>query len=446
MVRNQLSLRTLPVWIVFPALIMMAAVDAQTRAAQESKSDIAKAIEELNRVTGSAPLQGALNGLLKDKDQSKELIEASADLAKKKKVQFSYNAALALGLSASDQKDIPSAEVFFRICMDQAAKLQSPDKILQSYSGLIEILYDNKKYAETAKVCRELLDLKTDDGTPRIVMVPFNTKFGEVDFNEQESFDAAKRIRPGVHKMLIQALAKQGKSKEALKLTENLLKTSDHWLDRAFKGAILREVGQFDEAAKIYEDVIDSAAKDKDLDPEDREAYTERYRYLLSNIYIDLDRIDKASEHLLELLNKKPDDPGYNNDLGYIWADHDIKLEEAEKLIRKAIDLDRKRRQGNPKLDPEDDIDNGAYLDSLGWVLYKQKKFKEAKEMLLEAIKDKRTQHIEIYDHLGDVCLMLGEREAAVNAWRKGLEVVGEGKRELERKTSVERKLEKAGK
>ena len=42
---------------------------------------------------------------------------------------------------------------------------------------------------------------------------------------------------------------------------------------------LYREAGQFDESAKVYEDVIERAGKDKDLEPEEREAYTERYRY-----------------------------------------------------------------------------------------------------------------------------------------------------------------------
>ena len=109
-------------------------------------------------------------------------------------------------------------------------------------------------------------------------------------------------------------------------------------------------------------------------------------------------------------------------------------------------ELDRKRRKANPKLKPEDDRDNGAYLDSLGWVLFKKKQHKEAKEVLLKAVEDKNAQHIEIYDHLGDVYLALGEREAAIKAYQRGLECAGESRREQERKADVEKKLEKLNK
>ena len=85
--------------------------------------------------------------------------------------------------------------------------------------------------------------------------------------------------------------------------------------------------------------------------------------------------------------------------------------------------------------------DNGAFLDSLGWVLFKKKDYKEAKKYLLEAVKDEESQHIEIYDHLGDVHLALGEKAEAVKAWKKGLEVAGDSKREKDKKAAVEKKL-----
>jgi tetratricopeptide (TPR) repeat protein len=347
-----------------------------------------------------------------------------------------------LALVSAEMKDMAKSEVFFRICMDQAAKLQSPRRILQSYGGLIQLYYDNKKYEDSARICRELLELKTDDGKPRIVLTAFTTKFGEVDFIEDEAFDTAKRLRPGVHRLLIQAVSKQGKHEEALKLIERLLKDQDHWQERQLKAEVLQDAGKYEEAAKAYDEVIDRITKDKDLEPEEKEFWLERTRYVLSNVYLEMGKVNLAAEQLQQLLAKKPDNPGYNNDLGYIWADNNMNLDEAEKLIRKALDLDRKKRQASPKFDPDTDHDNGAYLDSLGWVLFKRGQLEEAKKILMDAVKDKDSQHIEIFDHLGDVHMALKEKAEALAAWRKGLEHVGETRRELERKAVVEKKIE----
>ena len=407
-------------------------------------------LRDLDQITGSEKSKDDLprpygfesirSALLKDKAGTKKLIHEALAAIKEKK-PLSYNAALVLAMVAGEMKDLKSGEALFRVCMDQAAKLQSTRKILEAYGGLIDLLYENKKYAESARVCQELLELKTDDGKPREYLIWTSKRFGD-GFDSVDQFDPAKNLKPIVHRMLIEAVTKQGKYEQALKMVDNLIKKTKHWKERALRAAVLREAGKLSEAAKVYEDVLDQVGKDKELEPEDRETQQERYRYVLSNIFVDLRQIDKASEYLQALLAKHPDDPGFNNDLGYIWADHDIKLEQAEKLIRKALELDRKRRKADPTLKPEQDIDNGAYLDSLGWVLFKQKKFKEAKEALIDAVKDKKSQHIEIYDHLGDVHMALGERDAAIAAWKKGIEVVGEGRRDQERKVIVEKKLQ----
>lgn len=404
-------------------------------------ADLPADIASLNKLSGAEPMEGALKSLLADKDKAKRTIAGAVPLAKEPG-KLSYNGAYVLALAAADLKDLSSAEALFRVCMNHAAKLQSSRKLLQSYGSLIDAYFDNKKFEESAKICKELLDLKTDDGKERVVLTAVTNRFGEIDFIEDDSFDTAKRLRPGVHRLLVQAVAKQGKFDQAIKLVDNLIKLQDHWMERQLKGWVYREAGKFDEAAKVYEDVLERVQKDRELDAEEKDHYIERYQYLLSSIYVDNKQVDKAVGALQKLLDKKPDDPGYNNDLGYIMADNDLKLDEAEKLIRKALDLDRKRRKANPKLDPEDNRENGAYLDSLGWVLFKQKRLKEAKGVMLDAVKDKNSQHLEIYDHLADILLALGEREAAIDMWKKGLEFVTDSRRDQERKAAVEKKLQ----
>ena len=70
----------------------------------------------------------------------------------------------------------------------------------------------------------------------------------------------------------------------------------------------------------------------------------DRNRYVLTGLYVDIKDIGKAAKHLQTLIKRNHDNPTYKNDLGFIWADHDQKLDEAEKLIREALDLDKKRQ------------------------------------------------------------------------------------------------------
>ncbi len=396
-----------------------------------------KELAELNVLTGTEPMRGALKTLVDDKKHAKEMLKYALPAAKDKKL--SYNGALVLGRVAAELKDMKTAESYFRVCMDKAAKLQSFEKLKQSYGLMIELYFDYKQYADSARVCRELLELNTDDGTDRIVIQTMVDRTGQIEFREpQEGFQTAQRLRPYVYEIYVKATAKQGKFDQAIKLVDNLLKGKGDWIDLHLKGWVLKEANKLEDAAKVYENVIQQVSKDRRLEEDEKDEYIERFRYEVSNVYVDLKKIDRATDHLQYLIKKQPENPAYYNDLGFIWADHDMKLEEAEKLVRKAIELDRERRKKSKEFNPKTDQDSGAYLDSLGWVLFKLKKNEEAKDWLLKAIEDKSAQHIEIFDHLGDVHMALGERDLAIKAWQRGLEHITDSRRDAERKASVE--------
>ena len=98
-----------------------------------------------------------------------------------------------------------------------------------------------EKYAESARVCRELLELKTGDGKPREVLVSVTGRFDEPEFMPDDNYDIGKRLRPFVHELLIQAITKQGKYDQALKLVDTLVKAQPHWDKRQLRAWVLRE-------------------------------------------------------------------------------------------------------------------------------------------------------------------------------------------------------------
>ena len=404
---------------------------------------LAKELEQLNDLTGSKALLVMVETLVENKEHATKLLAFGLPAAKDK--QLSYNGALVLGLVAAELKDMKTAEAYLRVCMDRAAKLQSPARLEQSYGLLIGRYYNSKQYASAARICRELLELNTDDGKTRIVIATKTDRFDNIEFAErEEGFDPAQSLRTGTFEIYVKATAKQGHFDQALKLVENRLKKNADWFDSRLKCWVLVEAGKLEDAAQGYEDIIAQIAKDVRLEQQDKDLYLERFRYEASGVYVELKKIDRASAHLQYLIDKHPDNPAYHNDLGFIWADHDLKLEEAEKLIRKALELDRALRKKSPNFNAKTDHDNGAYLDSLSWVLHKQQKHAEAKTWQLKALEDKTAQHIELYDHLADIHMALGERELAIKAWQKGLEHVNDTRRDRERKAAVEMKLEKA--
>jgi predicted negative regulator of RcsB-dependent stress response len=82
----------------------------------------------------------------------------------------------------------------------------------------------------------------------------------------------------------------------------------------------------------------------------------------------------------------------------------------------------------------------------MGWVLYKQKKHKEALPYLKRASEDEEEgAHLEIWDHLGDVYAALDMKKEAIAAWQKGLTMDDVSKRDIERRKAVTKKIRAAG-
>ena len=328
-----------------------------------------------------------------------------------------------LGLKALVEKETRNYAAAVKVYEEMLPLLSKDDSLqaevkaeleAEARLDIVDMLFRDKKYDKCVKAAEDLLDSLEKQGV-------------------------SAKGKDQVLRFEVRALALQGKVKDAEKLLEKLgADEKGEFVNLDLKAWLEQQKGNEAGAAKLYEEML---ARVKKGSEEARELYENDIRYLLSSIYIDMDQLDKAVEQLQFLLHKEPNNPTYNNDLGYIWADHDTKLGEAEKLIRKAIDLDREERKKKPGLKPDEDKDNAAYLDSLGWVLFKLKNYPDAKKYLLEAVKDKEGQHIEILDHLGDVYMALGDKAEAVNSWKKGLALETKSKREKERKSQVEKKL-----
>jgi tetratricopeptide (TPR) repeat protein len=144
-------------------------------------------------------------------------------------------------------------------------------------------------------------------------------------------------------------------------------------------------------------------------------------RYRLSNVYASMGDYDRAEEQLETILKADPGDAAASNDLGYFWADQGKNLDEAERLIRKAIALDEQQRAGGPS---GADEENYAYLDSLGWVLFRRGQPEEARRWLEKAADAAGTAGDPVvWDHLGDVYLRLEDKARARAAWQRALKM-----------------------
>lgn len=249
-----------------------------------------------------------------------------------------------------------------------------------------------------------------------------------------------------LHTCLIGFLRVTKQYDEALALAKNSA------VDGVFKGQYLQELqliyeatGQVDDAIDVIEgmmaDRAEEAARNPDLDAYLKqflvqvminggraEEAVERLKEwarqardagqrgteflclsLLSVAYQEIGEFDSARQALDSYFKRDPTNVGLHNDFGYTLADMGVELDRAEKLIRVAVGE-------SPR--------NSAYLDSLGWVLYKKGQFAEARRWLTLARNGLEGRDPVIYDHLGDTLWQLGEKEAAVATWTEGLKLV----------------------
>jgi tetratricopeptide (TPR) repeat protein len=454
----------------------------------------------LNNVTGDEPIKGEIRHLLEDPKETRKLIGVAVEMARDKNQPFNYNGAFILGSAALVLKEFDAARTFYLVCAEQAGKLQSAQKLLQAYNGLmgvIDLLDRDKKYEKSGKLAQEFLEMLEKQGVSAAFKVEALSRMDRALVKQGKAAEATKLVddmvkaRPNdwhilelkasherllknhaaatklyteilakvesddalekgekqekvgeVRLALIQLYTQLGKADQALQQVEELAKgRQDNWAIRELRGEVQAQTGRLADAAKTYEELITQVGKDERIQPDARKVLQKQWRYVLSGVYVDLDQVDKAAAQLKTLLEQDPDNPAYNNDLGYIWADHDKNLDQAERMIRKALDEDRKRRMKQPDFSADADKDNAAYVDSLGWVLFKKKNYKEAKKYLLNAVKADDPPHIEIMDHLGDVHMALGEKVDAIAVWKKSLTVETSSKREKDRKAIVEKKL-----
>ncbi|WP_291169911.1 CsgG/HfaB family protein [Gimesia sp.] len=146
---------------------------------------------------------------------------------------------------------------------------------------------------------------------------------------------------------------------------------------------------------------------------------------------------DTTLKHLRRVVELNPESPDYKNALGYHLANQEKDLDEAEQLLRAAITLDKKRKEKAGDVVSE----NPFYLDSLGFILFKQGRYTEAKEFVGRSLDFPEGQLLESYDHLGDIHWVLGEKKEAVTAWKKAIEVARDTSFDQELKVTIIKKI-----
>lgn len=162
----------------------------------------------------------------------------------------------------------------------------------------------------------------------------------------------------------------------------------------------LTALGNLQRSRKLYADAAQTYTRVLDLQPTPDKSQWLLYYYrgIANGRRKDWSRAESDLKKALEL---NPDQPLVLNYLGYSWVDQGRNLDEAFKMLRRAVDL-RQR--------------DGYVVDSLGWAYYRLGRYDDAVRELEKAIDLKPSDPV-INDHLGDAYWRVGRKLEAHFQW-----------------------------
>ncbi len=208
------------------------------------------------------------------------------------------------------------------------------------------------------------------------------------------SVPAASPLRGDADIQIALELESIGKSDDAIQRLQDIVAARPHDADALSSLAGLqRSAKKYAEAAATYDRAIAAVGIPQ------RDNWTLFY---FRGICFERDKQwPKAEADFKKALELYPEQPLVLNYLGYSWVDQGINLDEAFKMLRRAVELK-----------PND----GYIFDSLGWAHFKLGQFPEAAQTLERAISLKPADPV-LNDHLGDAYWRVNRRTEAHFQW-----------------------------
>lgn len=300
-------------------------------------------------------------------------------------------------------------------------------------------LAGQKKWDEAAQTFTKLLAMKD---VPDNVVALAKTQLAYIDVqrgNTAAAIETAKQIfvfreklNPQAINIAIEGLRKQEKHAETVTLLEPLVKQfpAEPFINARYVEALVRagnvakarevavtqarlstrhavamseaymSAGDQAAAISILKGVVEGRPEELDL------------QFQLGSVYERANDRKAAEAVFLKVLEKNPQHAPSLNYLGYMWAESNVNLERAHEMLTRAVGQDP---------------DNGAYVDSLGWVYYRLGKLDLAEKYLTDAAR-LLPRDATVHEHLGDVLVKRGDVQRALQSYRTAISVDPESK------------------
>ncbi|MBV8842156.1 MAG: tetratricopeptide repeat protein [Bryobacterales bacterium] len=277
-----------------------------------------------------------------------------------------------------------------------AAERQTRAQLLMQLSAL----YRDADQTELAvDALRQAAEANPERATATTIAIVETYREAHEFAKAQQELDAALKKSPDdrdLHATRATLLADMGKTDQAVSEAKKLLGGKE---DRE---AYLTLASVYDKAKK-FDDM------GKALDQAEKLAQTGDDRLTITfqrgAMYERMKKVDLAEQQFRKVLEMDPNNAGALNYLGYMLADRNLRLQEALDYITKAVDKE-----------PE----NGAYIDSLGWIYFRLGRLDDAENQLRRAVQ--KTPHDPtVHDHLAEALMRQGKVREAMAQWQISL-------------------------
>ncbi|MGZ3774454.1 MAG: tetratricopeptide repeat protein [Pseudobdellovibrionaceae bacterium] len=276
------------------------------------------------------------------------------------------------------------------------------------------ILIEQKRYDTAAQKLEAVLKEAPDSDKVRFYLAAVYEEMqkNEKAMNEYRKIPVSSTYygESVVHAAYL--LKNLGKLDEALEVASQGIKArNDQPQIYAIYASLLDEKNDFKGAAKILEDGLKKFPENAQL------------RFYYGTINDRLGHKDVVVSEMQKVLELDPNHVQSMNYLAFTWAEMGARLNDAEKLARRALELEPK---------------DGYVMDTLGWILYKEAKFSESIKFLEAAFANQSKVSI-IAEHLGDAYYKQSMVEKAKTMYQKAADLESDKKKveEIRSKISV---------
>ena len=176
---------------------------------------------------------------------------------------------------------------------------------------------------------------------------------------------------------------------------------------------------------KEYEKAIKSLSKGEKMSA-DKDKLRAQFLADMGDAYHDMNKSDASDSSYEKALKLDPENAYVLNNYSYYLSERKVNLEKAKEMSAYSN-----------KLEP----DNNSFLDTYAWILFQLNDFTGAKEWQEKALKAGGEKSGTILEHYGDILFKLGQKDQALDYWKKAKDNGG-GTTNLDRKITEQNYIE----